>query len=1033
MSLLAALALLAAVEWEDPQVNAVNRADARCDALPSAEWIADLSGRWRYWWSGCPAQRPVDFFRVDFDDSGWREIDVPSCVELRGYGMPMYVSQGYPHPKDPPRQDPSYNPVSSYRTSFAVPDAWRGRRMVLRFEGVASACRVWVNGRNVGYFEDSKLPSEFDVTPFVNPPGTENVLAVEVYRWCDGSYFEDQDMFRFSGIFRRVLLYAEPERAIRDFRVVTDVDDSFASAELRVTGENIDRATLLDAQGGSVGTLAPSGGVWRLFVPGVRLWGAEDPYLYTRVLENGEDRRTAQVGFRRVEVKGSRLLFNGRPVKFHGVNRHEHSMANGRSMTEEEMVADILLMKRGNFDTVRTSHYPDDPRWYSLCDRYGVYVVAEANVESHGMGQKPETALGFRKEWEKTVVERNVNHVRNYANHACVVMWSLGNECGGGPAFEKAAAAVRELDPTRPVHYEQCNSISDVDSAMYVSVASLLERGELGDGTRSAMSDTYRYPAGSQTPGKPFFMCEYAHAMGNALGNFREYWEAFHSSDSLCGGCVWDWADQSLVKTTERLGADGKRISHLAYGGDWDDVPNTGPVCQNGIVGVDRKPTPKYLEAKQVMRPLVLDGVDANSGDVSIWNRNAFTAADAYAGRWILREDGRRVAEGSFALPPIPPMSHGLMCIPDVPAPAATDREYVLEVVFVLARDMPWAPRGHVVGRDEVEVQAGDLSRWSRVGPSAASVEETPAAFVMRAGGTEATVSKETGTLSRLSMDGVTVLDDAAVDGVTSGPRLSAVRAFTDNDTGGGPHNSIRDGFYASGLTQMRYYPVSAVREGGLVTTVVRAEGSRGVGWRHVRRWTLAADGALSIENRIEPHGKLPELPRIGTGWILDPALTNVCWYGRGPHENYPDRRDSAFLGRYSSTVRDMHVEYARPQDNGVRGDVRWIEFTDDCARGVRFAASVPLSVRALHYDWEDLEFARHRRRQERIYNVKPPRREVRLDLDVAERGLGNASCGPKTLPEYCVRSDVREWTEVLRPVEPRATCKDNRHGKGNE
>ncbi|MBR3922536.1 MAG: bifunctional hydroxymethylpyrimidine kinase/phosphomethylpyrimidine kinase, partial [Kiritimatiellae bacterium] len=619
-------------------MDALNREPARCDVLPHAGRVKSLDGRWRYNWVGCPSRRPRNFYRVDFDDSAWPEMDVPSCVELKGYGMPMYVSSGYPHIKNPPKQDPAYNPVSSYRTSFTVPSEWKGMRVVLRFEGVASAYYVWVNGRRVGYAEDSKLPSEFDITEYLAEPS--NVLAVEVYRWCDGSYFEDQDMFRFSGIIRRVMLYAEPKHAIRDFRVNTDIADDFRSGVLRVAGDNIERAVLFDADGGCVGNLAFRDGEWRLPVADVHLWSAETPYLYSLELSNSVDRRSVKVGFRRVEVKGHRVLFNGKPIKFKGVNRHEHSIANGRSVTEEEMLADILLMKRCNIDTVRTAHYPDDPRWYALCDEYGLYVVAEANVESHGMGLKPDTALGYRPEWEKTVIERNVNHVKNYANHACVVMWSLGNECGGGPAFEKAAAAVRELDRTRPIHYEQANAIADVDSAMYMSVPSLYERGELGDGARSAMSDTYRYPAGHQTPLKPFFMCEYAHAMGNAMGNFREYWEAFHSAESLCGGCVWDWVDQSLVKKTERLDDGGKRISHLAYGGDWDDTPNMGPVCQNGIIGANRKETPKYWEAKQVMRPLVVGGIDANSGDLSVWNRNAFISADRYAGRWVLRADG---------------------------------------------------------------------------------------------------------------------------------------------------------------------------------------------------------------------------------------------------------------------------------------------------------------------------------------------------------------------------------------------------------
>ena len=933
-----------------------------------------------------------------------------------------------------------------------------GERVFFVSGGIDYRYDIALNGNVIYEYEGMFKSIELDLTDKLTD--SENVLTVKVYphpKRKDAkpgtrdeadhsakppvSYGWDWNpRLLISGIWQDTYIETRGEGFISNADVIATLSEDLSLGTVNFSYESTLPTThyLYDEDGNAVASSSEK----TLTVNAPELWwcnGQGKPYLYKWKIENEKHSEEGYIGFKTISLvrnanangndsfpKGPyespiTILLNGRRIFAKGSNWVNPDIFWG-NITKERYEELISYAKDANMNIFRMwgGAAVEKNVFYDLCDRYGIYVIAEANVESHGMGLKPDTALGFRPEWEKTVVERNVNHVRNYANHACVTMWSLGNESGGGPAFAKAAAAVRGLDPTRPIHYEQDNAIADVDSAMYMSVPSLYERGELGDGTRRAMSDTYRYPEGHQTPLKPFFLCEYAHAMGNAMGNFREYWEAFHSSESLCGGCVWDWIDQSLVKVTERLDPSGRRIRHLAYGGDWDDIPNMGPVCQNGIVGADRKETPKYLEAKQVMRPLVIGGIDPNSGDLSVWNRNAFTPADRYRGRWNLRADGIKVADGTFEVPPIPPMSDGLMCIPDIPPADDPSVEYMLEIVFELAEDALWAKKGHVVGRDEIEVQAGDLSRWSRAGKAVAAIVETGDSFVLEAGGTVAAISKATGTLRSLKMGGVSVLDDASVDGIVSGPRLTCVRAFTDNDTGGGKHNTIRDAFYASGLSQMRHFPVKTERDGDSLVSVVRAEGTRACGWLHERRWSVSADGTLSVENRIVPHGKMPELPRLGTSWILDPALTNVTWYGRGPHENYPDRASSAFLGVYSSSVSDLYVPYARPQDNGVRSDVRWVEFADANGRGVRFSASVPLCVRALHHSWEDLEFSRHRRRQERIFNVKPPRREVCLDLDIAERGLGNASCGPKTLPEYCIGNRVREWRETVRPLRAR-------------
>ena len=1039
----AALAAVAcaAPEWDDVRVNSVNRLPARCDALPLAKaadaltdalepetpYVKALDGRWKYNWVGAPAQRPVDFWKADFDDSRWAEIDVPSCVETRGYGMPLYLAHGYPGLPQPLKAgvlDPDFNPVSSYRMRFTVPAEWSGRRVVIRFEGVYSGYYLWVNGKKVGYAEDAKLPSEFDITDYLNVQASPNLLAVEVYRWCDGSYLEDQDMIRYSGIFRSVKLYAEPKNAIRDFAVKTDPLNGYEkwNLEVKVEGEGEQRisAALYDADQRKVCDLHPSPSPSTFTSTlAARAWSAEDPYLYTLVVTNGEDVRSCKVGFRRVERQGHTVLFNGRPIKYRGVNRHEHSLDNGRTVSREEMLKDVLLMKRHNIDTVRTCHYPDDPYWYRLCDRYGIYLVAEANVESHGMGQDAKTGLGYKEEWAAPIIERNVNQVLNYRNHPSIFMWSLGNESGGGPAFKAAAEAVRALDPSRLIHYEQYNEIADVDSRMYCPVPWIVERGKLGEGLLDTLKDG-RGNRQDQTMGKPFFSCEYAHAMGNAMGNFKDYWDAYYTSESLLGGCVWDWIDQSLWKTEDRLGPDGRRIRYLAYGGDWDDLPNDAHVCQNGIIGAKREVTPKLLETAHVHRQLVF----RKAGDgFELENRFGFTAADAFAGSWELLEDGKAVKRGAFAVPAVAPLARAAVpasAFGDALAGLSPHHEYFLNVAFALKADRIWAKAGHVIARDQVALGGTfALPRTAAADGVEAAFAETDETVAVTAGKTKAVFSKRTGTLARLEMDGVKVLED--VDGMVAGPRLTAVRAFVDNDTSLSPRNSIAVPFFNAGLTRLAYHApvVEAAKRGGAVTVkcAVAVDGTKSAGWSHEAEWTFAPDGWVTVANHAVPHGKMPELPRFGLSWKLDGTLENLEWYGRGPHENYIDRCASAFVGRYASTVTDQYVDYVRPQENGAKGDVRWVSFTDAQGRGVRFSCDRPLFFRALHWDWEDLEHGRHHRHETRIYNPKPPRRETCLDLDVEQRGLGGASCGPKTLPCYTFPAKEERWTVTLAPV----------------
>ena len=1056
-------------DWENLQVNSINRLPARTYAMPLASEAAaltdalepetpyrkSLNGDWKLSWAGSPDLRVKDFWKADFDDSGWFTIDVPSCVEMRGFGAPGYTNVRYPHAWDPKRDVAAptirdrdtdardYNPVSSYRTTFTVPADWAGRDVILRFDGVYSAYYVWVNGHRVGYAEDSKLPSEFDITPYLRDGA--NLLAVEVYRWCDGSFLEDQDMFRFSGIFRDVTLWAKPKDGIWDFAVRTALTNGYRDATLSVEGiDGAWAATLYDAARTPVARLTDTANTAE--IPDVRLWSAEDPCLYTLVIRKGDDIRAKKVGFKEQRIVGSRFLVNGQPVKFKGVNRHETNPDNGRTVSMDDMMKDITLFKRHNIDTVRTSHYPNDHRWYDLCDRYGIYVVAEANVEGHEPGYG-ENGLGRHPEWDHSIVERNARHAVFYRNNPSVTMWSLGNETGHGDCFRHAIAAVKGLDPTRPVHFEHGNADADVDSTMYPPVTWLEERGEMSEGR-------FRKPEKSSgdwcgmrmfhSPGKPAFMCEYAHAMGNAIGNLREYWDVIYRYPALTGGCIWDWVDQAVWKYTDRIDPKtGARERYLAYGGDFDEQPNDGPFCDNGVVDPLRNVTAKLVEVAHVHRNLVVtraEGVSeaADAPVFELENRFLFTRADAYAASWELVEDGAVTKSGAFETPAAEPLKRCRFTVPSLAEALTAARpkaELLVNFAFTTRKATPLVPQGWAVARDQVALGAGWNFAQAAKGPAAASagtgsavtpdgvtIDEGEKTVTVTAGPTRAVFCRASGTLCELVMNGRTVLKDPA-PGLVAGPQLTCLRALTDNDIwmrrgSAWGDNLKRGSVYSRGLTQLRHHarPI-AVRDGAVrVTTEVT--GLKSAGFTHEAAWRFAADGAVTVENVVTPHGTMPPaLPRLGLSLKLDPALETVEWYGRGPRENYVDRNSGSFLGRWRSTVTEQFEAYARPQDNGYRTDVRWVQLTARDGTGVRFSASEPLFVQALHYGWEDMEFARHRNGQQRFRAPLVARPEVCLNLDVRQTGLGGASCGPEPMRKYVFPIERTAWTLRMEPA----------------
>lgn len=1006
------------LEWQDPEVVGVNKLPARAEAIPFADAVSaltldrtktpfykSLNGDWKFNWCGRPADRPVDFYRTDFNDAKWKTIQVPSCWEMQGYGQPIYTNVRYPYPTNPPFVDENYNPVGSYRTSFELPAGWETRRTIIRFGGVYSGYYLWVNGQKVGYSEDSKTTSEFDLTPFVKPG--RNQVAVEVYRWTDGSYLEDQDMFRFSGIFRDVALLSTPKTRIENFRTETILSSDYKQASLEVKtdvegpgGYQLD-VHLMDAAGKEVATGKSSvygvtGGLSNHPLASVKLdnpqlWSAEHPNLYTAVInlldEAGKlrDTRSCRVGFRKIEWKSGVFTVNGKAVKLLGANRHEADPVRGRAITRERMIQDIKLYKQYNLNTVRNSHYPNDSYWYELCDQYGLYVVDEANIESHGMGYDWNRSLGNQPIWQKAHLDRTERMVTSNRNHPSIVMWSLGNEAGPGVNFEATAKWIHDNDATRPVHYERYNEPCDVDSVMYPGV-------------------DYLAFEGAKKSNKPFFVCEYAHAMGNAVGNLKEYVEQYDKYPRLMGGCIWDWVDQGLHKPTP----DGSSW-YYAYGGDFDDSPNDGPFCNNGLILPDRQVTPKLWEVKKIYQRVAFESADATEGKVKVTNKFAFTNLDAYDWSYSISEDGKELAKGTLPATSVAPGESKALVLPVEKITKKPGREYFLRVDLKLKDATIWGEKGHTVAWEQLPISN------SMVAPvvvtsklPALGMSEEIGTYAFTAGGTRIEFDKTTGLLSSFQVD--------KREMVQRGPWLNTFRAFVDNDTW------FQRSYWESGLGGMAHRAITVSTQRlspsvARVTVDMDCRGYKGRGFFHRAIYTILGDGSVTVDNQFDPVGDLPQLPKIGLDLRLNSELQNFTYLGRGPWESYPDRKMAQDVGLYSMKVSEAGTQYVRPQENGNREEVRWAALTDSNGSGLMFQAWDKLAVTVSQNDPRDVDASRHENGEPAKYFPIIPRNETIVSLDAQQMGLGGASCGPSPLQQYLCKPGARTWRVIIKPV----------------
>lgn len=1020
-------------DWENHEVLSRRREPARAWYIPYGDQGAAstytpglssryklLNGRWKFYYAPTPAMAPVGFYEAGYCPEGWDELQVPSSWQLHGYGQPHYTNVIYPIPVDPPRV-PTENPTGCYIREFQLPDEWAKERIFLRFEGVDSAFHVWVNGQAAGYSQVSRMPSEFDITDFIRPGN--NRLAVRVVQWSDGTYLEDQDMWWLSGIFRDVSLLARPQVRLADFFARPLLTEDFQHGTLTIDVQLINAASyaakgctleavLLDGQRNPAAkasdgvSLEPEGfGAvsLTLTVDQPALWSAEEPYLYHGLITLYDDQNQVlevipfRTGFRTIVLKEGLVLINGKAIKFKGVNRHDHHPQLGKAVPMETMLEDVLLMKRHNLNAVRTSHYPNDPRFYDLCDEYGLYVMDETDLETHGFQPAGNwEQLSGDPAWEGAYVDRIARMVERDKNHPSIVMWSLGNESGFGCNHIAMYQWAKAKDPTRLVHYEGETRLifdqpdaqpqaADVHSTMYTSVEKMTEVGGL------------RLP-------HPHIMCEYAHAMGNGPGGLLEYWEAFYAHPRLQGGFVWEWIDHGIPKVNENGEA------YFAYGGDFGDEPNDGNFVIDGLIFPDRRPSPGLLEYKKVIEPVKVYAVDLEAGEVEIENRYDFISLGHLQASWSITADGLPACSGSIALPNIHGGGRQRVAIPyKLPDILASGTDYWLNLRFVLTQDTLWAKQGHEIAWAQFELpQKAPAQPISSSSMPPLTCQESGNALIISGSEFSLRFCRVYGVLEEWTFQGVPLLK--------AGPRLNFWHAPTDND------RNIRHAWMGAGLNAMTqrldaFSWSQPAKEQIVVKTALRlAPPVFSWGFDCVLTYHIFGSGDVILKVSGTPQGNnLPELlPRIGLKLALPEKMAQVTWYGRGPGESYPDSKTANPFGVYTKSVSDLHTDYVYPQENGNRTDTRWVAVTALDGIGLLAAGMPQLDFSASWYTDADLEAALH------TCDLK--RRDfVTFNLDYRHGGLGTNSCGPGPLPQYQLHPEPFAFVLRLKAMDRNA------------
>lgn len=1001
-------------EWQDPQVNAVNRAPMHANyfAYESADAAAkenkqqssnymSMNGRWKFFWVKDADSRPTDFWKVGFNDKGWDDMQVPAVWELNGYGDPIYVNVGYAwrnqFRNNPPEVPTANNHVGSYRREFVIPASWKGKDIIAHFGSVTSNMYLWVNGKYVGYSEDSKLEAEFYLTSYLKP-GQKNLIAFQVFRWCDGTYLEDQDFFRYSGVGRDCYLYARDKKRIQDIRVTPDLDAEYKNGSLSVKldlkGSGTVNLELLDATGKQVATATAKGSSTTVIdVENPNKWTAETPYLYTlrATLQGSNEVIPVKVGFRKIEQKNGQILVNGQAVLFKGANRHEMDPDGGYVVSPERMLQDIQMMKKFNINAVRTCHYPDANLWYDLCDKYGIYVVAEANIESHGMGYG-ESTLARRDDYAKAHMERNQRNVQRGFNHPSIIFWSLGNEAGFGPNFEAAYRWIKSEDTSRPVQYEQAhgNEFTDVYCPMYADYRHMEEYAKRNDLT------------------KPLIQCEYAHAMGNSQGGFKEYWDLIRKYPHLQGGFIWDFVDQSV----RWKGKDG--VSIYAYGGDFNRYDaSDNNFCDNGLISPDRVPNPHMYEVGYCYQNIWTTPADLAQGEVNVYNENFFRDLSAYYMEWVVLADGKAVRSGRVENLNVAP--HQIAKIKLDLGKVCKCKEWLLNVTYRLKQKEGVLPAGYAVAKDQLVLNAYkapalDLKNVETANEPAVvpQVQDNDWNYLIVNGEDfRMEFNKHSGYLSRYCVAGTELMNE----GAALTPNFW--RAPTDNDMGAGlQHRFAVWKNPEQKLTSFRWEN----KDGQIV--VYADYDMKSVSAKLNLTYVINNKGAIKVTQKmtVDPQAKVSPMFRFGMQMQMPKSFETVEYYGRGPVENYSDRNHCTDLGIYRQSVDEQFYSYIRPQETGTKTDIRWWKQLNAASRGLQIVADAPFSASALHYTIESLDdgWGKEQRHSPEVKKADL----TNLCIDKAQMGLGCVnSWGAWPLPQYQLPYADYEFSFVLTPV----------------
>jgi beta-galactosidase len=1015
--------------WEDPKINGLNRLAMRASSVSHPDLTSALTipaikssrykylnGKWKFNFSPTPEQAPASFYKSDFDAAKWDLIDVPSNWELKGYGMAIYTNITYPFVVNPPYIAHNDNPVGCYVTEFEVPENWKDMRTILHFGAVSSAMYVWVNGEEVGYSEDSFLPSEFDISKNLKPG--KNKVAVKVMRWSDGSYLEDQDHWRLSGIQREVYLEAVPKAFISDFFVKAELDSSYMDGELkaiaRVDGLNANSAkgwnlnvqlydenqkpvlekslirSVSDNLNLEKGHMNNQWGLPDLHIKSIiqspKKWSAETPNLYTFTISltdpegNVQEVRSCKIGFRKIEMGPYGLKVNGQKVLIQGTNRHEHDQYNGKVLTDELMIQDVKLMKQFNFNAIRTSHYPNMERLYEICDELGLYIMDEADLETHGLG----SYLSQHPDWTNAYIERAARMVERDKNHPCIISWSLGNESGSGANHAAMSGWIKFYDPSRPIHYEgaQFNWRSrdkkdpfhvDMYSRMYSGIQDMINLANNGD-TR------------------PVLYCEYAHSMGNSSGNLPEFWAAFKKYPRLMGGFVWDWVDQGLKMKLK----DG--TEYWGYGGDHGEPINDNDFCLNGVVLPDRTVKSATWEFKKVMQNIDFSAVDLNSGKLKIMNRFSFTNLNNFEPSWELQENGITIQSGKLAPMDLRPYESKEISIPFKKPALKAGAEYFLRLRFKMIKPSSWAPAGHEVAWEEFKMpfEVAKVQAPKESDMPAISFEESPASVKIQGKGFTMQFNKQSGLLESWN--------NAGKEMIRMSLKPNFWRASTDNDSLCG--TSKRLGVWRNADQKLKVEKFSVQK---LSDKIIKVEATHFIAdnlGTVTTTYLVNGSNEIKVNYRLIIGENVPEVMRVGMNMHIPASYDSLQWFGRGPHESYQDKQSGAAISRYKASVKKDFFNYIQPQESSNKVEVRWMSLTDAKDKGLKITGDVPLSIAAVPYSQQDLQKARH------SYDLTT-RDFVNLHIDLKQMGVGGDdswSPGGEPHKEYMLRDKMYEF-----------------------